>query len=60
MQFAISKTLDRGTANLVVAQLSLQIFDILQSCNIAKDVEEGILGLHEVSCAGTNALLGNP
>jgi hypothetical protein len=45
MAFTISKTLDHGTANPVVARLALQIFDILKSCNIAKDLEEGILRL---------------
>jgi hypothetical protein len=45
MPFATSKTLDHGTANPVVARLLLQVRDIMPFCNIAKDVDDGILGL---------------
>jgi hypothetical protein len=45
MAFSISKTFDHGTANPIVARLWLQVGDIIQSCNIRKDVEDGILAL---------------
>lgn len=45
MPFTISKTFDYGSANPILARLVLQTRDVLQSCNMAKDVEDRILGL---------------
>jgi hypothetical protein len=42
MAFRISKLLNHGTANPVVARLTLQIVEILRKCAIAKDQQDGI------------------
>lgn len=40
--FIFQKLLDYGTENSIVARLSLQIFQILEQCNLTEDKYEGI------------------
>jgi hypothetical protein len=42
MSFTVSKILDRGTANPIVARPTLQIFAILDQCNIPQEARDSI------------------
>src|SRR5262249_2838764 len=42
MAFAFKKILDHGASNRIVARLSLQIFKILENCNLAKETHDKI------------------
>jgi hypothetical protein len=44
--FAVSKVLDHGTGNPIVARLTLQIFQIISQCNIETAASEEIMGLY--------------
>jgi hypothetical protein len=39
---AVTKILDHGTANPIVARLTVQIFAILEHCEIAPETRDGI------------------
>jgi hypothetical protein len=42
MSFTQSKIADRGTANPIVSRLTLQIFNILDQCNLPQQTRDGI------------------
>lgn len=42
MSFTQSKIADRGTANPIVSRLTLQIFNILNQCNLPQQTSDGI------------------
>jgi hypothetical protein len=42
MSFSVSKFLDHGTAKPIVARLTLQIFAILDECNITKETADSM------------------
>jgi hypothetical protein len=44
--FIVAKKLDQGVTNPIVARLTLQNFEILQRCAIAKEMAEKIQGLY--------------
>jgi hypothetical protein len=44
MSFTQSKIADRGTANPIVSRLTLQIFNILDQCNLPQQTRDGIKG----------------
>ena len=44
--FIVAKKLDQGVTNPIVARLTLQNFEILQRCAIAKETAEKIQGLY--------------
>jgi hypothetical protein len=49
MPFQFKKVLEHGTANPIVARLSLQIFEILKHCDASKDVQDKVGELYVVS-----------
>jgi len=46
MPFTFSNILNHGTENPIVARLSLQILQILNQCNIAKDKKDKISDIY--------------
>ena len=46
MPFQIKKVLEHGTANPIVARLSLQILEILKKCNASKDIQDKVGDLY--------------
>ena len=46
MSFVLQKVLDHGTENPIVARLSLQIFQILDQCNLEREKHEAIGNLY--------------
>jgi len=51
MKITVSKTLDHGTGNPIVARLTLQIFAILDRCNITKETRDSIKDMYMNSLA---------
>jgi hypothetical protein len=49
MPFQFKKVLEHGTANPIVARLSLQIFEILKHCDASKDVQDKVGELYVIS-----------
>ncbi|MCP1913360.1 hypothetical protein J2R96_005840 [Bradyrhizobium elkanii] len=46
LPFIVAQKLDQGVTNPIVARLTLQTFDILQNCAIAKEKAEKIQSLY--------------
>ena len=46
MPFVLQKVLDHGTGNPIVARLSLQIFQILDQCDLEREKHEAIGNLY--------------
>jgi hypothetical protein len=42
MKFAMTRIADHGTANPIVARLTVQIFEILDHCNLSKEAADRI------------------
>ena len=42
MPFSVSHILDHGTQNPIIARLTVQIFEIIDQCDIAKEASDGV------------------
>ena len=44
--FSCSQTLDHGTANPIVARLAVQTFEIVEHCNVPREVRDSIKDIY--------------